>query len=121
MLRRERETRPRAVADRSFGDRLISHRGGVNYPPNVEVARAGDGRFADPDAPVAVALLLDGRTTGAPDRAGDAGAQDQMIVGRVDDRVTVVGGDVALQNSDDRGHGDRDWDVRCEKRQPPLL
>src|SRR3954447_19343552 len=70
---------------------------GVDHPPGFEIPGAGHHRSAHGRAADAVALDLD---RGAPllaDRAGDPGAQLEVLVGGVDDGVHVELGDVPLE------------------------
>ena len=82
------------------GGEVLAHRGGVNDVAGSQASAAGDDRFADLNRALADRLVLDLTAAGAHDRAGRAGAHPEMVVGGVDDRVGVLGGDVALDDLD---------------------
>ena len=69
---------------------------GVDHLPGLEVAGAGHHRRAHRGAADPVALLLDRGPPLDADRPGDAGAELELLVGGVDDRVDVELGDVPL-------------------------
>ena len=92
-----------AVACRGFevlGSRPAAelHARGVDHILGLQVSAAGDRGLAERDAPDAVALLLNRGAALAPDRSGYAAAQFKVIVRRVDNRLNVGLGDVALDD-----------------------
>ena len=73
---------------------------GVDHVPRRQVARRRRLRVAGRAAAEAAALLEDRRAAGTVDRAVDAAAAEQRLVGGVDDRVDLLLRDVALDELD---------------------
>ena len=84
----------------SGGGAAKAHAGGVNDEASLEIAAGGDGRVADGDAAEVVALALNCVATFAADGAGYAAAENEIVVGGVDDGVDVHFGEVALLDED---------------------
>jgi hypothetical protein len=94
-----------AQSFRGGGHSAEAHAGGVDNVTGFELAATGDGGIADGDAADFVALSLDGFAAFAGYSAGYACAEDEVVVGGVDDGVDVHFGYVALLDLDavDRG------------------
>jgi len=76
------------------------HAGRVNHESCLEFSARRNRCIADGDAADGIAFALDLFAAFAADGSGDARAQDQIVVGRVHDRVHVHLGQVALLNDD---------------------
>jgi len=63
---------------------------------------AGDHRFADLTPANTLAFLLNSRAALIVDRAGNASTQDQVAVGRIDDGIDSLIGDISLNDLDNR-------------------
>src|SRR5690349_5964525 len=71
--------------------------------PRLQLAAASDRCLADAYRTVRRAFVLDGRTAAALDRARDTGAEDEVVVRRVDYRVDVLLRDIADHDHDASG------------------
>lgn len=72
----------------------------MNDVARLEFAAACDGRITDRDAAEVVALALDFVAALAANGAGHTAAENEIVVGGVDDGVDVHFGEVALLNDD---------------------
>src|SRR5207248_10290292 len=68
-----------------------------------QLARAGDRGVADRHRAMRRALVLYRRSTAAPNGSGHAAAEQQVVVGRVDDGVDLLLDQVAGDDHDPRG------------------
>jgi hypothetical protein len=66
----------------------------------LQLAPTGDGGFADLDGADRAAFCLDLGSAGPRDRTRHPAAELQIIVGRIDDGVDILLGQVALQDLD---------------------
>src|SRR5467141_3239888 len=76
------------------------HAGRMNHESRFQVSARGDGRIADWDTADGVALALNLFSAFAANGSSNARAQNQIVVGRVDDRVRIHLRQVALLNDD---------------------
>ena len=76
------------------------HAGRMNHVPRFQFAAAGNGRVADWDASDFIAFALDFFSAPSPDRSRNAGAQLQIVVRSIDDRVRIHLRQVALLDHD---------------------
>lgn len=84
----------------SGGGAAEAHAGGVNDEASLELATGGEGRVADGNAAEVVALALDFVAALAANGAGYAAAENEIVVGGVDDGVDVHFSKVALLDDD---------------------
>src|SRR5260370_584864 len=63
------------------------HAGRMNHESHLQFSARGDGRITDRDTADGVAFALDLFSSFAADGSSNARAQDQIVVGRVDDGV----------------------------------
>ena len=84
----------------SGGGAAKAHAGGVNDVARLEFAAACDGRITDGDASEFVAFALDFVAALAANGAGHTAAENEIVVGSVDDGVDVHFGEVALLDDD---------------------
>ena len=75
------------------------HAGRVNHVAGLQLSPAGDCGIADRDASDFVALALDLFAAFAVDRASHARAEDEVVVGGVNDGVHVHFREITLLNS----------------------
>src|SRR5216683_4166024 len=76
------------------------HAGRMNHESCLQFSARGDGRIADRDTADAVAFALDLFSAFAANGSSNARAQNQIVVGRVDDGVRSHLRQVALLNDD---------------------
>src|SRR6266849_2616427 len=76
------------------------HAGRMNHESRFQFSARGDGRIADWDTADGVALALNLFSAFAANGSSNARAQNQIIVGRVDDGVRIHLRQVALLNDD---------------------
>src|SRR6266568_9327 len=76
------------------------HAGRMNHEARLQFSARRDGRIADRDAADGIALALDLFSALAANSSGNARAQNQIIVGRIHDRVRIHLRQVALLNDD---------------------
>jgi len=78
------------------GDASKTQAGGMEDISGGQPACGGNGCVADPDGADPVAFFLNSGSAFAGDGPGQAAAEDQIIIGGIDDGVDGAGGDVAL-------------------------
>src|SRR5437762_11063238 len=76
------------------------HAGRVKHESRLQFSARCDGRIADRDTADGIAFALDLFSAFAANGSSNARAQDQIVVGRVDDRVRIHLRQVALLNDD---------------------
>jgi hypothetical protein len=76
------------------------HAGRMNHVSRFQFSARGNGRISDRDTANGFAFALDLFSAFAADGSRNARAQNQIVVGRVDDGVRVHLGQVALLNYD---------------------
>ena len=72
----------------------------MNHESRLQFSARGNGRIADRDTAYGIAFALDLFSAFAADGSRHARAQDQIVVGRVDDGVRIHLRQVALLNDD---------------------
>src|SRR5438105_2563024 len=76
------------------------HAGRMNHESRLQFSARGDGRIADRDTADGIAFALDLFSAFAANGSSNARTKDQIVVGRVDDRVRIHLRQVALLNDD---------------------
>lgn len=87
----------------SGGGATEAHAGGVNDVAGLEFAAGSNGRIADRDAAEFIALALDFVAALAANGSSYTAAENEIVVGGIDDGVDVHFGEVALLNDDALG------------------
>src|SRR5260370_8157876 len=95
------------------------HARGMDDVTRAQLTRAGDGGISNLHGSVRIALALNRWTTAAADRACNTSAEQQIVVGRVDDGIYVLLHQVARDDHDSRRCQSSTPRTRASK--PPLV
>src|ERR1700694_1837451 len=111
----------RAAQALRVGPAAQAHARRMDDKTRRQLPATGDGGIADRDGADRPALGLDRRTTGTGDGTGNAAAQLQVVIGRVDDGVDILLRQVALQDLNGQAPGPPAHPLkRSNGTKPPL-